>query len=101
MAPQDQVQLPGANVLAVLMAAPTDIISLATRHITETMGVFNAGVQRLGIELTKPPTLPAGFPFPGFPGLPGMPGAGAPAPTGAGVYVPPPPTITRRATVER
>lgn len=83
-------QLPGANVLAVIMAAPTDILGLATRQLTETMGVFNLGVQRLGAEVTKPPALPAGLPalpagLPPFP-FPGM-AAAPPAPTG---YIPAP-----------
>lgn len=85
--------LPGANVLAVIMSAPTDILSLATRQVTETMGVFNLGVQRLGAEVTKPPALPAGLPalpagLPPFP-FPGM-QAAPPAPTPAG-YTPPGP----------
>lgn len=86
------VELPGANVLAVIMAAPTDILGLATRQLTETMGVFNLGVQRLGAEVTKPPALPAGLPslpagLPPFP-FPGMMGAPpSPAPTG---YTPAP-----------
>lgn len=76
--------LPGANVLAVIMAAPTDILGLATRQLTETMGVFNLGVQRLGAEVTKPPALPAGLPLlpaglPPFP-FPGMAAAAPPAP---------------------
>lgn len=82
-------ELPGANVLAVVMAAPTDILGLATRQLTETMGVFNMGVQRLGAEVARPPALPAGLPalpaglpFP-FPGM----AAAPPAPTG---YVPAP-----------
>lgn len=85
------VELPGANVLAVVMAAPTDILGLATRQITETMGVFNMGVQRLGAEVARPPALPAGLPalpagLPPFP-FPGMMGAPSPVPTG---YVPAP-----------
>ena len=83
-------QLPGANVLAVVMAAPTDILGLATRQITETMGVFNMGVQRLGAEVARPPALPAGLPalpagLPPFP-FPGMAAAAPPAPAG---YTPP------------
>lgn len=86
------VELPGANVLAVIMAAPTDILGLATRQLTETMGVFNLGVQRLGAEVSRPPALPAGLPalpagLPPFP-FPGMMGA-PPAPTPAG-YTPAP-----------
>lgn len=85
-------ELPGANVLAVVMAAPTDILGLATRQLTETMGVFNMGVQRLGAEVARPPALPAGLPalpagLPPFP-FPGMAAAPpSPAPTG---YVPAP-----------
>jgi len=87
------VELPGANVLAVVMAAPTDILGLATRQLTETMSVFNIGVQRLGAEVSRPPALPAGLPalpagFPPFP-FPGMMGAPPPSPAPAG-YVPAP-----------
>ncbi len=76
---------PGANVLAVILAAPTDILGLATRQLTEAMGVFNLGVQRLGAEVVKPPALPAAFPalpagLPPFP-FPGMAAAAPPAPT--------------------
>lgn len=83
--------IPGANVLSVIMSAPTDILGLATRQITETMGVFNIGVQRLGAEVTKPPSMPANFPaipagLPPFP-FPGMTQAAPPGP-GAG-YTPP------------
>ena len=85
--------IPGANVLAVIMAAPTDVLGLATRQLTETMGIFNLGVQRLGAEVTKPPALPAGLPalpagLPPFP-FPGMMGAPAPSPAPAG-YTPAP-----------
>jgi len=93
------VELPGANVLAVVMAAPTDILGLATRQLTETMGVFNMGVQRLGAEVARPPALPAGLPalpagLPPFP-FPGM-AAAPPAPTG---YTPAPAAgiVTERA----
>lgn len=86
--------IPGANVFAVIMAAPTDILGLATRQLTETMGVFNLGVQRLGTEIAQPPAIPAGLPalpagLPPFP-FPGMAGAGytPPAPTPTG-YTPP------------
>lgn len=87
--------IPGANVFAVILAAPTDILGLATRQLTETMGVFNLGVQRLGTEIAQPPAIPAGLPalpagLPPFP-FPGMAGAGytppSPAPTG---YTPAP-----------
>ncbi len=86
--------LPGANVLAVIMAAPTDILTLATRQLTDTMSVFNLGVQRLGAEVTKPPALPAAFPalpagLPPFP-FPGMTAAAPPSPAPAG-YTPPGP----------
>lgn len=85
--------IPGANVLAVIMAAPTDILGLATRQLTETMGVFNLGVQRLGAEVATPPALPAGLPaLPAglpFP-FPGMAGATPPGPQPAG-YTPPGP----------
>lgn len=86
------VELPGANVLAVVMAAPTDILGLATRQLTETMGVFNMGVQRLGAEVARPPALPAGIPalpagLPPFP-FPGMQQAQPPGPAAAG-HTPP------------
>jgi len=85
--------LPGANVFAVIMAAPTDILGLATRQLTETMGVLNFGVQKLGAEVAKPPAMPAAFPalpagLPPFP-FPGM-TAAPPAPAAAG-YTPPGP----------
>lgn len=90
--------LPGANVLSVIMAAPTDIMGLATRQLSETMSVFNMGVQRLGVEATKPPVLPAGLPalpaglppFP-FPGMSTAPGGGAPPAPAAAGYTPPGP----------
>lgn len=77
-------ELPGQNVLAVMLQAPTDILGLATRQVTETLGVFNSGVQRLAVELATPPSL-AGLqlPLPGF----GM-GAVTPpvsAPVGIGI----------------
>lgn len=75
--------LPGANILAVVMAAPTDLMNLATRNIQDVMGVFNAGVQKFTAAAAAPPgipSLPAGI-FPaGFPMFPGMPGAAAAAP---------------------
>jgi len=85
--------IPGANVLAVIMAAPTDVLGLATRQLTETMGIFNLGVQRLGAEVTKPPALPAGLPalpagLPPFP-FPGMQQAAPPAAPAAAGYTPP------------
>lgn len=96
--------LPGANVLAVIMAAPTDILGLATRQLTESMGVFNLGVQRLGVEVTKPPVLPAGLPalpagLPPFP-FPGMAAAAPPAPAAAG-YTPPGPQAQATAAREK
>lgn len=91
------VELPGANVLAVVMAAPTDILGLATRQLTETMGVFNMGVQRLGAEVARPPALPAGLPpFP----FPGMSQAAPPAPAAAG-YTPPGPQAEARAETKK
>ena len=72
-------QLPGANVLALMMQAPTDIMGLATRQITEAVDTFGMGMQRLGAELAVPPER-AGVP--GLPPLPGMAPAGAP-PVGA------------------
>ncbi len=75
--------IPGANVLAVIMAAPTDILGLATRQLTESMSVFNLGVQRLGAEIAQPPAIPAGLPalpagLPPFP-FPGMTQSAPPA----------------------
>lgn len=82
--PNDQMQLPGANVLAVIMTLPTNIMSLVSRQATEAMSVMTMDVQRLGAEMAKPPALPTALPF-GLPMLP-LPGlgapAGAPAPTG-------------------
>lgn len=71
-------QLPGANVLAVMMQAPTDIMGLATRQITEAVDTVGAGIQRFSAELAVPPDI-AGL---AFPPLPGMAPAGAP-PVGA------------------
>lgn len=75
-------QLPGMNVLAVVMAAPADVINLATRHVTETMQIFNMGVTRLSAELAVPPALPTGLPplpfF--FPGMAPAGGGGTPTP---------------------
>lgn len=94
--------MPGANVLAVIMAAPTDILGLATRQITETMGVFNLGVQRLGTEIAQPPAipaglpaLPAGLPFP----FPGMAQAAPPGSQPAG-YTPPGPQAAAYTQVQ-
>ena len=77
-------QLPGANLLAVVMQAPTDIMGLATRQITEAVDTFGVGMQRLGAELAVPPGI-AGMP--GFPPLPGMAPATAP-PVGAAQAAP-------------
>jgi hypothetical protein len=86
-------QLPGMNILAVVMQAPTDIMGLATRQLTEAMSVFNLGFQKLGTELAVPPALPQGLPalpaglpqlpmgLPQLPGLGAAPAAGAAAPT--------------------
>jgi hypothetical protein len=92
--------IPGANVFAVIMAAPTDILGLATRQLTETMGVFNLGVQRLGTEIAQPPAIPAGLPalpagLPPFP-FPGMAAAAPPAPAVTG-YTPPGPQAQAQA----
>lgn len=76
-------QLPGANVLALIMQVPVDVMGLATRQITETVDTFGAGVQRLGAELAVPPDI-AGLALPPLPGM-----APAAAPPAAGV---PPPT---------
>lgn len=84
--------LPGANILAVVMAAPTDLMNLATRNMQDVMSVFNAGVQRFTAAAAvppAPPTLPAGFLPAGFPLLPGMPGAAA-APGGGAPPAPAP-----------
>jgi hypothetical protein len=72
-------QLPGANVLAVMMQAPTDIMGLATRQITEAVDTVGAGIQRFSAELAVPPEI-SGMPV--LPLLPGMAPAGAP-PVGA------------------
>ena len=77
-------QLPGANVLAVMMQAPTDIMGLATRQITEAVDTVGAGVQRFSAELAVPPDI-AGL---ALPPLPGMAPAGAP-PVGATQAAPP------------
>jgi len=69
-------QLPGANVLAVLMQAPADIVGLAARQVTEVVDTFGVGVERLGVELAVPPEI-TGMPM--FPPLPGMAPAGAPS----------------------
>jgi len=69
-------QLPGMNVLAVIMQAPADIMELATRQITETVDIFGAGVQRMGAELAVPPDI-AGLALPPLPGM--APAAAPPA----------------------
>lgn len=72
MPPQEE--MPGMNVLAVIMQAPADIMNLATRQMTEGIEVMNAGVGRLATEMAAPPTLPAGLPP-----IPGVPAAAPPA----------------------
>lgn len=64
-------EMPGANVMAVVMNAPPDIMNMATRHVTEVINTMNAGVSALGSELARPPILPSGMPT-----LPGMPAFG-------------------------
>jgi len=66
-------ELPGMNVMAVVMNAPMELMNLGTRQLTETMGVMSQGVSVLGMELSKPPVMPAGL------ALPPLPGMGAPA----------------------
>jgi len=78
-------QLPGANVLAVVMQAPTDIMGLATRQITEAVDTFGIGMQRLSAELAVPPEITG---MPGLPPLPGLMPAGAPS-VGAPQAAPP------------
>ena len=73
-------ELPGANVLALALQAPADALALATRQVTETMGLFTVGVQALGAELATPPSM-AGLALPELPGLPGMAPAAAAAPS--------------------
>ncbi len=78
-------QLPGGQVLSVIMAAPTDILGLATRQMTETLSTFNVGMQRFAAAAATPPALPAGLPtlpagFPMLP-LPGMTQAAPSAPS--------------------
>lgn len=79
-------QIPGANVLAIALAAPTDILNLATRQATEAMSMFTMKAQQLGTELVAlPQALPAGLPQ-----LPMMfPGMGAPPPVAPAGYTPP------------
>ena len=72
-------ELPGANVLTLALQAPADALALATRQVTETMGLFTVGVQALGAELATPPSM-AGLALPELPGLPGMVAAPAAAP---------------------
>lgn len=78
-------ELPGQNVLAVMLQAPTDILGLATRQVTETLGVFNSGVQRLAVELATPPSL-AGLQLPMIPGF-GMGAVTPPVSVPAGVGI--------------
>lgn len=87
--PNNQMQLPGANVLAVIMTLPTNIMSLVSRQATEAMSVMTMDVQRLGAEIAKPPALPTALPF-GLPTFP-FPGLGAPAgvPPAAAAAAPP------------
>jgi len=95
-------ELPGANVLNVLMNNLNTAMNMATRQVTEAVNTFGAGTQALVAELTKPPALPAGLPQ--LPALPqifptGPVGAPAPAATAAGaapsVTVPQSPTRMR------
>jgi len=69
-------QLPGMNVLAVMMQLPADVMDLATRQITETVDTFGAGIQRMGAELAVPPDI-AGLALPPLPGM--APAAAPPA----------------------
>jgi len=90
-------QIPGANVMTVLMQAPTDIMGLATRQVTETVDTFGAGIQRLSAELAVPPEIKS---MPGLPPLPGVtPADFSPAPKYAPpaekAYVPRKPQIPR------
>lgn len=64
--------IPGGQALSVILAAPTDILGLATRQVTETLNVFNVGIQRFGAAAAQPPVLPAGLPAlpAGLPALP-------------------------------
>ena len=86
-------EIPGANLFAVLAQAPTDIMGLATRQVTEAVDTFGVGMQRLGAELAVPPEI-AGVP--GFPALPGMAAAPA-APAAAPVSTP----VAQARTVSR
>lgn len=72
-------ELPGANIFALALQAPADALSLATKQVTETMGVFSLGMQTLGAELATPPSM-AGLALPELPGFPGMAPAAAAAP---------------------
>ena len=78
-------ELPGANLFAVLAQAPTDLMGLATRQVTEAVDTFGVGMQRLSAELAVPPEI-AGAP--GFPALPGMAPAAAPAAVSTPVSTP-------------
>lgn len=90
-------EIPGANLFAVLAQAPTDIMGLATRQVTEAVDTFGVGMQRLSAELATPPEI-AGMP--GFPALPGMAPAAAPAAVSTPVSTPVTParTVARRPT---
>jgi len=69
-------QLPGTNVLTVIMQAPADVVGLATRQMTEAVDIFGMGMQRLGAELAVPPDI-AGLALPPLPGM--APAAAPPA----------------------
>lgn len=76
--------LPGANVLEVVMAAPTDLLSLATRNTTDVLNTLNIGAQRLASAAAIPPiALPGsvgGLTLPQLPGFPMMGSTPAQAP---------------------
>lgn len=72
-------ELPGANILALMMQAPTDAMALATKQVTETMAVLSMGAQAFGAELATPPSM-AGLALPPFPGMPAAQAVPAPAP---------------------
>ncbi len=54
--------LPGANVLNILAAAPMNLMNLGARQANELFSTMNTGVQQLAAELAVPPALPQGLP---------------------------------------
>jgi len=71
-------ELPGMNVLAVMMQGPPELMNMGMRHATEAMNTMNMAASRVGAQLAVPPALPAGLQLPGLPTPAAAPPAAAP-----------------------